>query len=133
MIANVSIFDCINAKADAIKAQRWQTYIPLTTRQLKDKNDNLDTVTLDVGVFGQFVVLKRPTEMAGLHPDKHRNTVVIRHLTPDLRWCVFCRCHHPFADFRYNPKHYLHGYSYACKRSINERRAARWSYLGQSA
>lgn len=134
MCANVpSIFDCINARADAIKAQRWQTYIPLSQRQLKDKSDNLDTVTLDAGVFGQFVVLKRPTEMAGLHPDKHRNTVVIRHSTTELRWCVFCRCRHPFVDFRYNPKHYLHGYSYACKRSINERRAARWHYLGQTA
>lgn len=133
-IANVpSIFDCINQKADAIKAQRWQTYIPLTTRQLKDKEDNLDTVTLDVGVFGQFVVLKRPTEMAGLHPDKHRDKIVVRRPPLDLRWCIWCKCRHPFADFRFSPKHYLHGYSYACKRSINERRAARWRYLGQIA
>lgn len=140
-IANVpSIFDCINAKADAIKAQRWQTYIPLTRSQLSNRDrqpetlkEDTATVTLDVGIFGQFVVLKRPTEGAALYPDAHRDKIVVRRPPLDLRWCIWCKCRHPFADFRFSPKHYLHGYSYACKRAINERRARHWRYLGQTA
>jgi hypothetical protein len=121
-----SIYDCINQKADAIKAQRWLDYKPLPRYKFKDQDDNLATVTLDVGVFGQFVVLKRPTEGAAIRGDSTRNLIVRRRRTVDWRWCIHHKCRHPFDDFRYNPKHYLHGYSYACKKGIIEMRGKHW-------
>lgn len=121
-----SIFECVNSRAEAKKAERWASYIPLSKRQLADKEDNLATVTLDVGVFGQFVVLKRPTEGAALHLDGNRDKIVLRRHTVEERWCIHHKCRHPLDDFRYNPKHYLHGYSYACKKGIIEMRGKHW-------
>jgi hypothetical protein len=134
-----SIFDCINQRAEAIKAARWASYTPLTRQQLSNKDRQPDTlkedsatVTLDVGVFGQFVVLKRPTEGAALRMDSTRDKIVLRRRTVDLRWCIWCKCRHPEHDFLRH-KRYLHGLSYACKKSINEARRKSWQHLNAVA
>lgn len=134
MCANVpTIFECINQRADAIKAARWAAYEPLTRRQLSDKprrNDpelNTETVTLNVGVFGQFVVIKRPTEGAALHRDKYADRMVLSHPSTDWRWCIWCKRRHPVKDFVHSAR-YLHHLSYACKTSLREAKRRPWKF-----
>jgi len=128
-----SIFDCINQRADAIKAQRWLDYQPLTRRQLKDETrveaeTNTEMVTLDVGVLGQFVVLKRPTETEALRGDPHRDKTVERRPTIERRWCIYCKQRHLRSAFVRSPR-YLHNLSYACKTSLLEAKQRPWKYV----
>lgn len=128
-----SIFDCINQRADAIKAAKWAAYQPLTRQQLSDKprrHDpelNAETVTLNVGVFGQFVVIKRPTEQAFSRGDAHQDTIVRRRPTADLRWCIYCKTRHSPSEFIRSAR-YLHHLSYACKTSLRKARQFPWKY-----
>lgn len=139
MSANVpSIFECINQKADAIKAAKWAAYQPMTRQQLRDStprpepDDNPETIMLDVGVFGQFVVIARPTEGAALHQDRHQDKRVLRRPTTDLRWCIFCKERHAPSAFIHSAK-YLHHLSYACKVSLQEARRRPWKHLNAVA
>lgn len=90
-----TLFETINQRADAIKAARWQAYIPLTAQQLTDYDSVADEPVIEpeplpegftillatddprppvrstrrsAHKYKQFVVLKRPTErMAVAH------------------------------------------------------------------
>lgn len=133
MCANVpSIFECINQRADAIKAERWEAYKALNRRQLTDQQQNIPTVTLDVGVFGQFVVIMRPTEIAMLKGDAHRGLIVKRRPTPELRYCIYCKERHAPSAFVHSPR-YLHKLSYACKTSLQEAKRRPWQHLSRVA
>lgn len=150
-----SIFQLINQRADAIKAAKWAAYQPLTRQQLSDKLDDADlyvtivsdpaltsgsdrrSTTVQSGAkwLSHFVVLKRPTEVrAILHAqgkltfESDDNPLNIPR-PAELRWCIFCRERHPLSAFIYR-KHYPHQLSFACKRSIQERKRATWHFDG---
>lgn len=128
-----TIFECINAHADAIKAAKWAAYQPLTRQQLSDKprrrdpEQNPETVTLDVGVFGQFVVIKRPTEQAFSRGHQHDDKIVIRRPLGEKRYCIYCKTRHSPSEFIHSPR-YLHHLSYACKASLRRARLQPWRY-----
>lgn len=121
-------FQRSNEYAAHHKADAWLAYHPLTKRQLSDYDD--ETLTLDVGVFGQFVVLKRPTEQraiqAALHPS--REYIIERREPRPRRWCIECQERHSPRAFVRSPK-YLHGLSYACKNSLTTLRRRPWHHL----
>ncbi len=123
-----SIFECINSRAAAIKAAKWEAYQPMTRRQLADQKQNLATVTLNVGVFGQFVVIKRPTENAAMRGDKHADKIVLRRSPAEERWCIYCHEHHSPSAFVHSAR-YLHHLSYACKTSLREAKRRPWQHL----
>lgn len=147
-----SIFECINSRADAIKAAKWAAYQPMTRRQLRDTFDD-EYVTLAVitdraeeaparstqqGVWAShFVVLKRPTEIRAIKHLMGKLTydtdyLVQRREPPELRWCIFCQeRHQPSAFIRH--KRYLNNLSFACKKSILAAKGRNWHYLSQSA
>jgi hypothetical protein len=152
MCANLpSLFDQINAAAEAKKAQRWAAYTPLTRQQLRDTFDE-EYVTLAVitdraeeaparstmqGVWAShFIVLKRPTEIRAIKRamggGKYDEIIVQRREPPELRWCIFCQeRHQPSAFIRH--KRYLNNLSFACKESIRTVKGKSWRYLAQSA
>ena len=151
-----SIFECINQKAEAVKAQRWIDYQPLNPSQLSDKldEDNYITILNDPAftsgsdrrsttawdgakMLSQFVILKRPTEARAIKHAQHQITFAsedapIAHLnTLQERWCCFCKArHNPSAFIRHH--RYLHGISYACKQSIQAHKRSQWRYLGET-
>ncbi len=135
----VSIFQTINQRAEAIKADRWAHYIPLTPFQLTDYDaaaDDEECITVlamsvdpsrsarstqrSPRAYKHFKILKRPTEVRAI---KHANGALDGNedfrvdrieIAEPLRWCILCKCRHPVETFIFH-KRYLHGVSYACR------------------
>lgn len=83
--------------------------------------------------YKQFIVLKRPCEMMatahaqGVYVLDDDYPAVLTRRPRAKRWCIYCRDRHPTAAFLRDPR-YLHGLSYACKRSKETHREKRWYY-----
>lgn len=122
-------FQRINEQAADHHADAWLAYKPFTPSQLFDEPDLSDRLTLDVGVFGQFVVLKRPTENRAMgFPSMRKPLKPIERNRPDQqRWCIFCHERHPQSAFLKH-KRYLHNLSYACKDSLKVSKRRHWLY-----
>lgn len=124
----LSVFEKINQRAEQIKADKWKAYRPLTPAQLTDDDSEFDLMSLDVGVFGKFVVIHRQTENKAAkdrYRGKSETRVRLRGQRSTLRWCILCECRHPVRAF-YRDDYYLHGLSYACKKSIRKLKMHRW-------
>lgn len=149
-----SIYQCINQRADAIKAVHWQQYHPLTAFQLTDydaagddETDEPRVIVLGISAdstpdsrstrrstrsYKQFRVIKRPTEVRAI---MHANGVPMLDddyevipLQPveQLRWCIICKDRHPVDSFVHSNR-YLNGLSYACTTSLRHGwRGHRW-------
>lgn len=124
----LSQFQRINEKAADHKADAWLAYRPFTKAQLYDEPDVDDRLTLDVGVFGQFVVLRRPTEGCAMQfrGAASFHIPITRHRPAQQRWCIFCHERHPVKAF-IRHKRYLHNWSYACKDSLQSAHRRPWS------
>lgn len=126
---HMSEFERVNERAADHHADAWLAYCPLTRNQLFDEPDLSDRLTLDVGVFGQFIVLRRPTENRAMQfPSTRKPLKPIERSQPDQwRWCIFCHERHPKSAFLRH-KRYLHHLSYACKDSLKRARRRHWFY-----
>lgn len=116
-----SIYQTINQRAEAIKADRWQHYTPLTRFQLTDYDAQADEDNGDITLialtadgfppvrstrrsatrYKQFRVIKRPTEALAVKraltcPDE---SPVIRVEPEKTRWCILCKDRHPVDSF----------------------------------
>jgi hypothetical protein len=131
------------------KADKWLDYVPLSKAQLfDDEMKNITVVSTFAngelsstrsthrggGFHTQYTVLARPTEMkAILHAQGllvlESDFVVVR-LEPvrEIRWCIKCKTHHAISDFKYQPKRYLNGFSFACRRALDDGKKGTWKY-----
>lgn len=147
---SLTTFQRVNERAADTKADKWLAYKPLTLDQLYDEPDERDMVTLvvrrpngDIGSIGRssfalhaddtysygihLRIVQRPTEIrAILHAlgilTLDSDFVVIRQEgDKQMRYCILCESHHETIFF-VESKRYLNGLSYACQRSLRERK-----------
>lgn len=126
----LTTYQRVNERAADHKADAWLTCTPLTKKQLKDDFQGDEQLTVDVGVFGQFVVLKRPTENRAIEHTGQRwmdRLKVHRREPAPERWCIECKQRHAPRAFLRSPK-YLHGLSYACKMQLKALRRRPWRH-----
>lgn len=136
-------------KAIDIRADKWMSYVPLTKAELFD--DEMKNITVvstfangelsssrsthrGAGWHTQYTVLARPTEVkAILHAQGllvlESDFVVIRQEPArEIRWCIKCKTHHAISDFKYQPHRYLNGFSFACRRALEDGKRGTWKY-----
>ena len=135
----------VDAKADA-----WLSYTPLSKAQLFD-DENPESITL-VSTFANgelsssrsthrgggwhtlYTVIKRPTEVRAIFHAMGflmlgSDFVVVRQEAErEIRWCIKCKTHHAIDDFKYQPKRYLNGFSFACRRALDDGKRGTWKY-----
>ncbi len=147
-LSKMTTFQRAMDKAIDAKADKWLSYTPLTKDQLFDTVDESVTITIvaitaagkltharstrgSATWHNQLTLIARPTEMrAILHAQGFlvldSDFVVVRQEpSREVRFCIFCRTTHEITDFKQN-KHYLNGYSYACKRSLDDGKRGIW-------
>lgn len=146
-LASMTTFQRAMDRAIDIKADKWLSYTPLTKEQLFDI-PHLDRPLTIIKPFGdgklaparstyngdvraQRSIVGRPVEAAAiLHAQGYlvldSDFVVVRQEpNREVRWCIICKTHHDIADFKPH-KRYLNGYSFACKRSLDDGKRGIW-------
>lgn len=150
-LSSMTVYQRAMDKAIDVKADKWMSYTPLTKAELFDDVDENTNITIvSMGIDGQYsssrstrrgatwhkqyTVIKRPTEVkAVLHAQGllvlESDFVVVRQEPArEIRYCIKCKTHHEISDFKYQPHRYLNGFSFACRRALDEGKRGTWKY-----
>ncbi len=150
-LSQMTTFQRAMDKAVDAKADAWLSYTPMSREQLfdtVDENVNITIVSMTIdGQYSssrsthrgamwhkQYTVIKRPTEVkAVLHAQGllvlESDFVVVRQEPArEIRWCIKCKTHHEITDFKYQPHRYLNGFSFACRRTLDEGKRGTWKF-----
>ncbi len=150
----MSIFTEINARAEAIKAAKRQSYRPLPRVVWRDNTPDMATVatigstgmrsTFSVNSTGSdgtratHVIIARPTEVlalrhaAGLwqYEDKSPPAVPMVMRARREKWCDCCERRLPLRSFD-RDRRTSDGYSYFCRACREKNAGARWTRGGR--
>lgn len=127
-LMRMTTYQRLNERVAYQKADRWIHHCPLSAEQLRDDEHYQDLTTIQVGVFGKFVVITRPTERTALEPYYNPQPFPTRGKRySDDRWCILCQTRHAPRNFVHS-KRYLNGMSYACKSSLRRLRKRTWRF-----